>query len=133
MLKQERIKVQNSQTTQRFHNELRQHQKRLEQSLLSAVTQGREAAADNSQDVTDQAVQSYQKEMLFSQGTSGHEQLTLVRQALQRLHEGTFGECVLCSTAIGQKRLEALPWTPYCIACQEKIESGEIEDPVRAA
>ena len=125
--------MQSDQTRRRFQNELRQHQKRLEQSLLSAVTQGREAAADDSQDVTDQAVTSYQKEMLFSQGTSGHEQLSMVRLALQRLHEGSFGECVHCGTAIGQKRLEALPWTPYCIDCQEKIESGEIEDPVRAA
>jgi DnaK suppressor protein len=125
--------VQNPQMSRRYQNELRQHQKRLEQSLLSAVTQGREVAADDSQDVTDQAVQSYQKEMLFSQGTSGHEQLSMVRQALERLNEGSFGECVLCSTEIGQKRLEALPWTPYCIVCQEKIESGEIEDPVRAA
>ena len=125
--------MQSDQTTRRFQNELRQHQKRLEESLLSAVTQGREAAADDSQDVTDQAVTSYQKEMLFSQGTSGHEQLSMVRLALQRLNEGTFGECAHCGTAIGQKRLEALPWTPYCIDCQEKIESGEIEDPVRAA
>jgi DnaK suppressor protein len=40
---------------------------------------------------------------------------------------------MLCSDEIGGKRLEALPWTRYCIACQEKIENGEIDDPVRAA
>jgi len=56
-----------------------------------------------------------------------------VRLALERLEEGTFGECLQCGTTIGAKRLEALPWTPYCIECQEKIENGEIEDPVRAA
>ena len=57
-------------------------------------------------------MQSYQKEMLFSQGTSGHEQLALVRLALKRLDEGTYGECMHCGKTIGLKRLEALPWTP---------------------
>lgn len=123
----------NSQTIRRFEESLRHQQKQLERSMISAVEQGREVATDDTQDVADQAVQSYQKELLFRQGTSGHEQLTLVRLALERLEEGTYGDCLHCEKTIGVKRLEALPWTPFCIDCQEKIESGEIEDPVRAA
>ena len=76
---------------------------------------------------------SYQKELLFTQGTEGHSQLSLVRVALERLREGTFGECLHCGKPIGEKRLDALPWTPYCIECQEKVETGQIEDVVRAA
>lgn len=101
--------------------------------MLSAVTQGRESAADETQDVADQAVASYQKELLFSQGTSGHAQLRMVREALERLQDGGFGECTHCGETIGAKRLEALPWTPYCITCQEKVENGELEAPGRAA
>lgn len=101
--------------------------------MIKAVEQGREVAADSALDAADQAVQSYQKEMLFSQGTSGHEQLALVHAALKRMDEGTFGECIHCGKTIGAKRLEALPWTPNCISCQEKIENGEIEDPMAAA
>ena len=59
--------------------------------------------------------------------------LALVRLALKRIDEGSFGECIHCGKTIGLKRLEALPWTPYCIDCREKIENGEIEDPVAAA
>jgi DnaK suppressor protein len=95
--------------------------------------QGRQTVTDDTQDIADQAVTSYQKELLFSQGTTGHLQLRLVHQALSRLREGTFGECVHCREEIGAKRLEALPWTPYCIVCQEKFENGEIADPARAA
>jgi DnaK suppressor protein len=118
---------------QKYEETLRRQEKQLEQSMLSAVEQGREVAADTAVDAADQAVQSYQKEMLFSQSTSGHEQLALVRLALKRLDEGTYGECIHCGKTIGAKRLEALPWTPYCIECREKIENGEIEDPVVAA
>ena len=56
--------------------------------MLSAVEQGREVAADSALDAADQAVQSYQKEMLFSQGTSGHEQLALVRLAFEKARRG---------------------------------------------
>jgi DnaK suppressor protein len=123
----------NNQKLRRFEDHLRHQQHQLERTLLTTVEQGRQAVAEETLDIADQAVFSYQKEMLFTQGTEGHSQLSLVRLALERLHEGTFGECMNCGQAIGEKRLEALPWTPYCIACQEKIETGEMEDKVRAA
>ena len=117
----------------RFEEHLRRQQQQLESTMLSAAKQGRQAVADDTLDVADQAVFSYQKEMLFSQGTEGHSQLARVRLALERLSEGTFGECLHCGRPIGEKRLEALPWTPYCIDCQEKIETGQLKDSVRAA
>jgi RNA polymerase-binding transcription factor len=116
-----------------YEKKLRQQQELLVRSMQSAVEQGRDAGLDDTQDVADQAVASYQKELLFSQGTNGHAQMQLVRQALERLHDGTFGECQNCGETIGDKRLEALPWTPFCIACQEKVERGELEPSVRAA
>jgi DnaK suppressor protein len=117
----------------RFEERLRHQQRHLERSLLTAAKEGRQAVAEDSLDVADQAVMSYQKELIFSQGTEGHSQLSQVRLALERLHEGTFGDCMHCGRTIGDKRLEALPWTPYCIGCQEKIETGQIDDSVRAA
>jgi DnaK suppressor protein len=117
----------------RFEERLRHQQQHLEHSMRSAAKEGRQAMAEDTLDVADQAVLSYQKELIFSQGTEGHTQLSQVRLALERLREGTFGECLHCGQEIGEKRLEALPWTPYCIACQEKVETGQIEDVVRAA
>lgn len=122
-----------NQDLQRLEEKLREHARTLERSMLTAVEQGRETLVNDTQDVADQAVSAYQKEFLFSQGTNGHVQLSLVRRALERLHDGTFGDCLHCGNVIGAKRLEALPWTPYCISCQEKIENGEIQDPSRAA
>jgi DnaK suppressor protein len=116
-----------------FKEKLLQQQSLLERTMLTAVKQGRESSSDDLQDAADHAVQSYQKELLFLQGTQGHLQLTRVRAALSRLEDGSFGECFHCGDRIGEKRLEALPWTSSCIACQEKIESGQLEDPERAA
>jgi DnaK suppressor protein len=122
-----------SQTARRFKERLLQQKKTLEHSTLSAVEQGRKTVAEDAQDSADQAVFSYQKEFLFTRGTHDHGQLAMVKNALERLKEGSFGECVQCATQIGAKRLEALPWTPYCITCQEKIERGELADTARAA
>lgn len=122
-----------SQTARRYKERLLQQKKMLEHSTLSAVEQGRTTVAEDAQDSADQAVFSYQKEFLFTRSTHDHGQLAVVKSALERLKEGGFGECVQCGTQIGAKRLEALPWTPYCIACQEKIERGELADTARAA
>jgi DnaK suppressor protein len=124
----------NSQSVRSFKEQLLQQKKSLESSTLTAVEQGRETVAEDAQDAADQAVLSYQKEFLFTRGTHDHGQLALVKNALDRLKHGSFGECTLCGAEIGKKRLEAVPWTPYCIGCQEKIERGEVvENPVRAA
>ncbi len=125
--------TQSPETLKRLEEKLRQQQALLERAMTTAVQEGRQSSTDDLQDSADHAVQSYQKELLFLQGTNGHAQLGQVRSAMSRLGDGTFGECLQCGETIGAKRLEAVPWTPYCINCQEKIENGEINDPERAA
>jgi len=117
----------------RFKERLLQQKRHLERSNLSIVEQGRETIAEEAQDTADQAVFSYQKELLFTRGTHDHGQLSLVKRALERLKEGSFGECIECGNEIGAKRLEALPWTPYCIDCQEKMERGDLSSAEKAA
>lgn len=121
------------QSVRRFKERLLQQKRHLERSNLSVVEQGRETIAEDAQDTADQAVFSYQKELLFTRGTHDHGQLSLVKRALERLKEGSFGECIECGNQIGAKRLEALPWTPYCIDCQEKKERGELSHAEKAA
>jgi len=95
------------QFVRRIKQRLLQQKRSLERSTLSAVEQGRETIAEDAQDTADQAVFSYQKELLFTRGTHDHGQLSLVKHALERLDEGSFGECVNCGNQIGPKRLEA--------------------------
>jgi DnaK suppressor protein len=45
-----------------------------------------------------------------------------VRSALRRAKDGTFGICLHCEEEISTKRLAAVPWAPYCIACQERVD-----------
>lgn len=122
-----------TQTLRDYKKRLLQQKKMLERSALSAVEQGRATLIDDAADATDQAVLSYEKEFLFSRGTQTHGQLAQVKSALERMEDGTYGECIECGEMIGAKRLEAVPWTSHCIACQEKIERGELEETYQAA
>ena len=85
---------------------------------------GREADRDVSQDPADKASNSYTKELLFSQSTNERNILRLIEEALDRISEGSYGECINCGEEISQKRLDAIPWTPHCIRCQELLEQG---------
>jgi DnaK suppressor protein len=45
--------------------------------------------------------------------------------ALSRIENGTFGACLHCEEPISQKRLTAVPWAPFCLACQEAADRGD--------
>ena len=112
---------------------LRQQAAELQQRLSLVVEQGRLAGTEGINDVADQAVSSYEKEILFTRGTHEHGQLRRIQQALARVEDGTYGNCQRCEQVIGTKRLEALPWTPYCISCQEELERNSETEQRRAA
>ena len=76
----------------------------------------------------DRAANSYTKEFLFAQSNNDRQLLGMVEMALSRIREGSFGECIHCGNEINAKRLEAVPWTRYCIECQEKMEKGLLEE-----
>lgn len=77
-------------------------------------------------DMGDKAESSYTKEFLLSLSDTERAQLKLIDEALERIEKGTFGMCQKCGVTIGKKRLDAVPWTPFCIDCQEKEEEGSV-------
>jgi DnaK suppressor protein len=48
-----------------------------------------------------------------------------IREALQRIEDGTFGICEDCGQPIEEKRLRARPVTSQCIECKEDQERRE--------
>jgi len=106
--------------------ETRQHE--LRRLVVRNVQDGRAADEQAAQDVADKAANSYTKEFLFHQSNNDRQLLQLVEEALNRIREGSYGECVNCGSELNAKRLEAVPWTRYCINCQEKVEQGLLEE-----
>jgi len=110
-----------------FKKRLEDRQRELRQAMNRTAQDGRDADLESAQDIADRAANSYNKEFLFSQSNNERQLLHMVDNALSRIREGTFGECISCGEEINAKRLEAVPWTQHCIACQEKLEKGLLE------
>src|SRR3954462_14324640 len=111
-----------------FKKRLETRQQELRRTVTRNQADGRSADEDTAQDIADRAANSYTKEFLFAQSNNDRQLLVMVEAALARIREGTFGECIHCGNEINAKRLEAVPWTRYCIECQEKMEKGQLEE-----
>ena len=79
-------------------------------------------------DVGDMAVESYTKEFNFGKSSGDRHILQLIREALDRIEDNSYGICVNCEDPIGPRRLDAVPWTRLCIRCQGLLEKGLLEE-----
>ena len=113
---------------EQFKKRLETRQQELRRLVSRNVQDGRAADEQAAQDIADKADNSYTKEFLFHQSNNDRQLLQLVEEALHRIREGSYGECVNCGNELNSKRLEAVPWTRYCINCQEKVEQGLLEE-----
>lgn len=111
-----------------FKKQLEVRQQDLRKIVARTEQDGRDADVGTAQDIADRAANSYTKEFLFHQSNNERVLLQMVEVALARIREGVFGECINCGEDINAKRLEAVPWTRYCIDCQEKQEQGLLEE-----
>lgn len=114
-----------------FKKKLETRQGELKRTVSRTEQDGRSADDESTQDIADKAASSYNKEFLFHQSNSERQLLQLVENALSRIREGSFGECISCGKEINPKRLEAVPWARHCIECQEKLEQGMLEEQSR--
>lgn len=51
--------------------------------------------------------------------------LSKIREAIEKIDNGTFGICEMCGEEISEARLKARPVTTYCIDCKIEQEKGE--------
>jgi Prokaryotic dksA/traR C4-type zinc finger len=49
--------------------------------------------------------------------------LSQVQDPLERIKNGAFGNCLADGEPIDEKRLEAVPWTPYCLHISNNSKS----------
>ncbi len=67
---------------------------------------------------------NYEQEFTLSLMQSDEMTLESIEAAIERIEEGLFGLCEDCSGIISKTRLNAIPYTPLCIKCAQKLERG---------
>jgi len=86
------------------------------------VKNWRESGFDD--DPADAGSASFERETAQSLSLHARNLLGQIEDALRRLDEGTFGECITCGRRIELERLEALPYTTQCMECRRREETG---------
>ena len=107
-----------------------QHYKRrlldLEKTLSARISRqtdnGRGAFIDSAHDVGDASVADEVASEEFTEAEHNADVLQQVRDALGRVEDGTFGTCSVDGGPIEEQRLDAVPWTPYCLKHAERLE-----------
>ncbi|MFQ5340151.1 MAG: TraR/DksA family transcriptional regulator [Anaerolineae bacterium] len=72
----------------------------------------------------DDASAIYDQALAFTLRNTLATTLTVVKDALKALDDGTYGRCRICGVWIDAERLRALPFTDLCITCAEKKSRG---------
>ena len=65
---------------------------------------------------------NYEQEFTLSLMQSDEVTLDSIEAAIEKIEDGIFGQCEECTGPISKTRLNAIPYTPLCIKCAQKLE-----------
>lgn len=107
------------------HSEISRFQEILERKKaeLIHVLRSRDGIAiEKSADQMDEIQYATERDVAIRNVDRDSNLLRDVNDALRRIDEGRFGQCMDCESAISPKRLAAVPWAACCIQCQGTAE-----------
>ena len=106
--------------------ELRRHTEHVRDEQQAAL----DSADDGVKDSVDMSLMDVNKEIAFRLGERESQMVVDIDQALQRIDEGTYGQCERCGKQIDERRLEAMPTARYDAKCQAEVEAMQgLDDP----
>ena len=105
---------------------------RKEAELVQVLRKRDHIAIEKSADQMDEIQYASERDLAIRNVDRESALLRQQRAALRRIHDGSFGTCIDCESAIGPKRLAAVPWAPRCIQCQNAADRESTESPIES-
>jgi DnaK suppressor protein len=112
----------------------------LEERLRVLLEEAGRTASDMRQDSngdfpdpTDRASLEADRNFLLRIKDRERKLILKLKEALDRIDDGTFGICESCGRSISEKRLMARPVTTLCIECKTEDEKKERSERLRGA
>jgi DnaK suppressor protein len=109
---------------QHYKQRLLDLEKTLSGRASRAVAEGRGAFIDSAHDIGDASVADEVASEQFTEAERDSALLKQIRDALARVDDGTFGTCIVDGGPIEERRLEAVPWTPYCLKHEQLLDTS---------
>jgi DnaK suppressor protein len=113
---------------EKYRRLLEEKKAALSAELAKTRSAEEETTEESTQDIADKAVSSYTREFLYSLTDGERSTLLQIDDALGRVEDGSYGLCLNCGSLMTEKRLNAVPWAPYCLDCQELSEKGMLQN-----
>jgi DnaK suppressor protein len=113
--------------TEHFKKLLLAKRRELQTTLRALEQEGSASGEAEVRDSTDDATAAQGVSDSLEAATILSQTLEEVQDALRRMEDGSYGKCTVCGRAIEPARLEAIPWTPYCLEDQEKLDGRTIQ------
>lgn len=101
--------------------------RRLEELLMEAE-RTKDQVKETDEPVADPmelASNGFDKDFLLRLRDRERKLMVKIKEALERIENGTFGICEECGEKISEKRLRARPMTTLCIDCKHEQEASE--------
>lgn len=86
-------------------------------------------AGNTTGDSADAAFDSGFEELASTLAEMESDELHQIEHALLKIEQGTYGRCEGCGCKIPVLRLQALPFSVYCISCQRDMERNDEWEP----
>ncbi len=103
----------NSDTKKQLNELQRELETRIEKIKADIAHSGR-PPENNSKEL---AIEAENDQVLDALMHSAQQEIVQIKQALQRIEQGNYGQCAQCSQEILEARLKALPFATLCISC----------------
>ncbi len=116
----------NKRQLERYRKKLETKRDEVLQLVESARNSEKEGGSNDAPDLGDRALSTVIRDLSYQLTAGEREILRRVDDALKRIDDGEYGNCVECGKKVQTGRLDAVPWARHCIECQEMQDRGEI-------
>ncbi len=123
-------KALNKAQIKRFKGMLEAKAEEIRQNLQSVKTAKALARGQEPVNMEELPGQSHEEWIFLNRNNIDAMLLREIQEALSRIEENAFGICLECEESMSLKRLQAIPWARYCVACQEEL-AGYPEESTR--
>lgn len=108
----------------KYQDQLLKLERDLSARAARRESAGQDQLPDSPQDAGDESETDEAEAEDFTEAELDGTILQEVRDALQRIADGTFGRCAADDQPIPEPRLDALPWARYCAKHQALLEAA---------
>jgi DnaK suppressor protein len=113
------------QTISKFKRVLIAERERLLNNSKESIKHDLNTSTDDLPDEADLAASEINQSLTFELRNRERTMIAKINTALAKISQGSFGLCETCEEPIEKRRLDARPFSTFCVSCQEMQEHRE--------